>query len=149
MKAAAGVGLKFAVDVSHQLLKKAVQHSRHSVGGLGVVRAGRVTSAHNFVQQQLQRRRQTGQGALPIPRVSVTVKRVGCLRCCCVRWKRVGHDDERRRIAVGYRGKEFCQVAVFGGEAAAKQGRRGRESALAEPPRLLRRGAGRIGGCSS
>ena len=36
-------------------------------------------------------------------------------------------------------GREFCKVAVLGGEAAAKQGRRGRDSALAEPPRLLRR----------
>jgi hypothetical protein len=37
-------------------------------------------------------------------------------------------------------GNEFCQVAVLCGEAAAKQGWRGRESALAEPPRLMRHG---------
>ena len=76
-KAAAGVGLEFAVDGSHQPLKKTVQLSRHAVCGLGAVAARSVTTAHDVVQQQLQRRRQTGQGALPVPRVSVAVRRAG------------------------------------------------------------------------
>ena len=56
-KAAAGVGLEFAVDGSHQLLKKTVQLSRHAVCGLGAVAASCVTAAHDVVQQLLQRRR--------------------------------------------------------------------------------------------
>ena len=36
-------------------------------------------------------------------------------------------------------GRDFCKVAVLGGEAAAKQGWRVWESAVADPPRLLRR----------
>jgi hypothetical protein len=81
-KAAAGVGLEFAIDGSNQLLKKTVQLSRHAVCGLGAVAARCVATAHDVVQQQLQRRRQTGQGALTIPKVSVTVRRAGCFRCC-------------------------------------------------------------------
>ena len=72
---------KFAIDGSHQLLKKTVQLLRHTVCGLGAVAARCVTTAHDVVQQLLQRRRQTGQGALPVPRVSVVVRRAGCLTC--------------------------------------------------------------------
>ena len=43
-------------------------------------------------------------------------------------------------------GNQFCQVAVLGGEAAAKQGWRGRESALAEPARLMRHGGAESSG---
>jgi hypothetical protein len=85
-----------------QPLKKAVQFSRHAVCGPGAVAARCVTTAHDIVHQQLQRRRQTGQGTLPVPRVSVAVRGAECLTCCCVRWLgRVGHDDERRRMVEG------------------------------------------------
>ncbi len=63
-KVAAGVELEFGFNCSHQLLQKAVHIACDGVCGLGVVRADRVTSAHDSAQELLHLMRQAFQDCL-------------------------------------------------------------------------------------